>query len=296
MMDRNINEQYISMVLERIWNKNSENIQMEAIVNRALTDKISTETINTKVNSKLNAITLEIKNINPKYNENSKNYDTTKAEILDALTNYETALIELSDFYDEKVEQLILRKVELETKKLGLLMKDEILVQKTERKVDEKKNITLKISEGVKSLFEKINAKNQNKDKDYIDVSLFNKAQDIQDIEQEVDEKLEKNVKKVKEDSTKNAELVKSLEKEIKLIDEEIKKINERKYQSLMNAMEIGEKWIAVNVKRPRAFGKIKRFFMSKFNTTKLIHKNVINPLNNLVKEFRETELANVKG
>ena len=35
---------------------------------------------------------------------------------------------------------------------------------------------------------------------------------------------------------------------------------------------------------------------MSKFNTTKLIHKNVINPLNNLVKEFRETELANVKG
>ena len=295
-MDRNINEQYISMVLERIWNKNSENIQMEAIVNRALTDKISTETINTKVNSKLNAITLEIKNINPKYNENSKNYDTTKAEILDALTNYETALIELSDFYDEKVEQLILRKVELETKKLGLLMKDEILVQKTERKVDEKKNITLKISEGVKSLFEKINAKNQNKDKDYIDVSLFNKAQDIQDIEQEVDEKLEKNVKKVKEDSTKNAELVKSLEKEIKLIDEEIKKINERKYQSLMNAMEIGEKWIAVNVKRPRAFGKIKRFFMSKFNTTKLIHKNVINPLNNLVKEFRETELANVKG
>ena len=295
-MDRNVNEQYISMVLERIWNKNSENIQMEAIVNRALTDKISTETINTKVNSKLNAITLEIKNINPKYNENSKNYDTTKAEILDALTNYETALIELSDFYDEKIEQLILKKVELDTKKLGLLMKDEILVQKAERKVDEKKNITLKISEGVKSLFEKISVKNQNKDKDYIDVSLFNKAQDMQDIEQEVDEKLEKNVKKVKEDSNKNAELVKSLEKEIKLIDEEINKINERKYQSLMNAMEIGEKWIAVNVKRPRAFGKIKRFFMSKFNTTKLIHKNVINHLNNLVKEFRETELANVKG
>ena len=295
-MDRNVNEQYISMVLERIWNKNSENIQMEAIVNRALTDKISTETINTKVNSKLNAITLEIKNINPKYNENSKNYDTTKAEILDALTNYETALIELSDFYDEKIEQLILKKVELDTEKLGLLMKDEILVQKAERKVDEKKNITLKISEGVKSLFEKISVKNQNKDKDYIDVSLFNKAQDMQDIEQEVDEKLEKNVKKVKEDSNKNAELVKSLEKEIKLIDEEINKINERKYQSLMNAMEIGEKWIAVNVKRPRAFGKIKRFFMSKFNTTKLIHKNVINPLNNLVKEFRETELANVKG
>lgn len=295
-MDKRINEQYISMVLDKIWKQNSENIQMEAIVNRALTDKISTETINTKVNSKLNAISVEIKNINPKYNENSKNYDSTKAEILDALTNYETALMELSDFYDEKIEQLILKKVELDTKKLGLLMKDEILLEKTEKKVDEKENLTSKVSKGVKGIVEKINFKNQNKEKEYIDVSLYNKVQDIADIKQEVNQKMENRVKKAKEDSSKNSNQIQEIDKQIKNIDLEIKKVNERKQQNLMNAMEMGDKWIAVNLKRPRAFTKIKRFFMSKFNTTKLIHKNVITPLNNLVKEFRETELANVKG
>lgn len=295
-MDKRINEQYISMVLDKIWKQNSENIQMEAIVNRALTDKISTETINTKVNSKLNAISVEIKNINPKYNENSKNYDSTKAEILDALTNYETALMELSDFYDEKIEQLILKKVELDTQKLGLLMKDEILLEKTEKKVDEKENLTSKVSKGVKGIVEKINFKNQNKEKEYIDVSLYNKVQDIADIKQEVNQKMENRVKKAKEDSSKNSNQIQEIDKQIKNIDLEIKKVNEKKQQNLMNAMEMGDKWIAVNLKRPKAFTKIKRFFMSKFNTTKLIHKNVITPLNNLVKEFRETELANVKG
>lgn len=295
-MDKRINEQYISMVLDKIWKQNSENIQMEAIVNRALTDKISTETINTKVNSKLNAISVEIKNINPKYNENSKNYDSTKADILDALTNYETALMELSDFYDEKIEQLILKKVELDTQKLGLLMKDEILLEKTEKKIGEKENLTSKVSKGVKSIVEKINFKNQNKEKEYIDVSLYNKVQDIADIKQEVNQKMESRVKKAKEDSSKNSNQIQKIDEQIKNIDLEIKKVNEKKQQNLMNAMEIGDKWIAVNLKRPKAFTKIKRFFMSKFNTTKLIHKNVITPLNNLVKEFRETELANVKG
>ena len=295
-MDKRINEQYISMVLDKIWKQNSENIQMEAIVNRALTDKISTETINTKVNSKLNAISVEIKNINPKYNENSKNYDSTKADILDALTNYETALMELSDFYDEKIEQLILKKVELDTQKLGLLMKDEILLEKTEKKIGEKENLTSKVSKGVKSIVEKINFKNQNKEKEYIDVSLYNKVQDIADIKQEVNQKMESRVKKAKEDSSKNSNQIQKIDEQIKNIDLEIKKVNEKKQQNLMNAMEIGDKWIAVDLKRPKAFTKIKRFFMSKFNTTKLIHKNVITPLNNLVKEFRETELANVKG
>ena len=295
-MDKRINEQYISMVLDKIWKQNSENIQMEAIVNRALTDKISTETINTKVNSKLNAISVEIKNINPQYNENSKNYDSTKADILDALTNYETALMELSDFYDEKIEQLILKKVELDTQKLGLLMKDEILLEKTEKKIGEKENLTSKVSKGVKSIVEKINFKNQNKEKEYIDVSLYNKVQDIADIKQEVNQKMESRVKKAKEDSSKNSNQIQKIDEQIKNIDLEIKKVNEKKQQNLMNAMEIGDKWIAVNLKRPKAFTKIKRFFMSKFNTTKLIHKNVITPLNNLVKEFRETELANVKG
>lgn len=103
------------MVLKGVYERTSEGIDLDAMVNRALTEKITSETINQKVNSQMNAITIGIKNINPRFDEKSKNYDITKAAILDTLTNYESALVELSEFYDRKIEQLILRKVELES-------------------------------------------------------------------------------------------------------------------------------------------------------------------------------------
>ena len=295
-MDKRISEQYIAMVLNKVWNQNSENIQLEAVINRALADKISTETINTKVNSKLNAISVEIRNINPKYGEGSKNYADTKADILDALTNYESALMELSNFYDEKIEQLILKKVELETQKLGFLIRDEVLIQKTEKKEEEKQKLSSGVIKGVKGLSEKISYKNNNKEKEYIDVSLYNKVQDVQDVKVEVNNKMENRVKNAKEAFSQNNKKIQDIDLQIKKIENEINKLNDKKAQSLMQAMEMGDKWIAVNIKRPKMFTKVKRFFMSKFNTTKQIHKNIIVPLNDLVKEFRETELASVKG
>lgn len=114
-MEKVENDAYVAMVLKGVYERTSEGIQLDAMVNRALTDKITSETINQKVNSQMNAISVGIKNINPKFNEKSKNYDITKAAILEALTNYEAALVELSEFYDGKIEQLILRKVELES-------------------------------------------------------------------------------------------------------------------------------------------------------------------------------------
>jgi hypothetical protein len=295
-MDKKIQNQYKSMVLDNVLQQNTKNIQLEATINRALADKITTDAINTKVNSKLNAINVEIKNINPKYNEESRNYAETKAEILDALTNYESALLELSDLFDKQIENLILEKVELEAKKLGMLMKDECLVERVEKKANEKENLTSKITKGVKELAEKISFKNQNKEKEYIDVSLYSKAQDVEDIKIEVDTKMEDRVLKAKEDFNQNVDEIKKVEERIKKIDIEINNINKRKTNCLMNAMEKSEKWIAVSVRKPRTVTKIKRFFLSKFNTTKMIHKNVITPLNNLVKEFRETELVELKG
>ena len=106
-MDKVENDAYVAMALKGVYERTSEGISIDAMVNRALTDKITSETINQKVNSQMNAITVGIKNINPKFNENSKNYDITKAAILDTLTNYEAALVELSEFYDGKIEQLM---------------------------------------------------------------------------------------------------------------------------------------------------------------------------------------------
>ena len=114
-MDKVENDAYVEMVSKGVYDRTNEGITLDAMVNRALTDKITSETINQKVSAQMNAITVGIKGINPRFNEKSKNYDITKAAILDALTNYESALIELSEFYDGKIEQLILRKVELES-------------------------------------------------------------------------------------------------------------------------------------------------------------------------------------
>ena len=141
-MDKIENDAYVAMALKGVYERTSEGISIDAMVNRALTDKITSETINQKVNSQMNAITVGIKNINPKFNENSKNYDITKAAILDTLTNYEAALVELSEFYDGKIEQLILRKVELESHLLGSIVKDEYLIKKEEEKKIQKEDHT----------------------------------------------------------------------------------------------------------------------------------------------------------
>ena len=60
--------------------------------------------------------------------------------------------------------------------------------------------------------------------------------------------------------------------------------------------MEVGDKWVATTIKRPRTFTKITRFFSSRFNTAKLVNKIILEPLNRRIDEFVNTELANVKG
>lgn len=294
-MDKVENDAYVAMALKGVFERTSEGISIDAMVNRALTDKITSETINQKVNSQMNAITVGIKNINPKFNENSKNYDITKAAILDTLTNYEAALVELSEFYDGKIEQLILRKVELESHLLGSIVKDEYLIKKEEAKKIQKDNDKVKnnISTAFKNMIEKLgNKKKQNE----IDATLIAKARDAQDIESEIDEQLSARIEKTKEEETQNKDRIAKVEKEIFLINDEIKRINERKKQNLLDAMEVGDKWVTTTIKRPKTFSRITRFFASKFNTPKLIIKTLIEPLNARIEDFVNNELANVKG
>ncbi|MCX4303205.1 MAG: hypothetical protein OSJ66_04265 [Clostridia bacterium] len=294
-MDKIENDAYVAMALKGVYERTSEGISIDAMVNRALTDKITSETINQKVNSQMNAITVGIKNINPKFNENSKNYDITKAAILDTLTNYEAALVELSEFYDGKIEQLILRKVELESHLLGSIVKDEYLIKKEEEKKIQKDNDKVKrnISTAFKNMIEKLgNKKKQNE----IDATLISKAKDAQDIEFEIDEQLSARIEKTKEEETQNKDRIAKVEKEIFLINDEIKRINERKKQNLLDAMEVGEKWVTTTIKKPKTFSRITRFFVSKFNTPKIIIKTIIEPLNGRIEDFGNNELSNVKG
>lgn len=294
-MDRNVNNAYVAMVLKNVYEKTNDEISLDAIINRALTDKITSETINQKVNAQMNAISIGIRNINPKFNEKSKNYDITKAAILDSLTKYESALVELSEFYDTKIEQLILRKVELESHLLGSVVRDEFLYNKEVERINQRENdgVKRKISSSFRGIVEKIAKKKQ---ENSIDVNLIRKAKDVSDLETEIAEQLDSRVEKTIQEEKKNKDNISRIEKEVRAIDSEIKKINERKKINLLNAMEVGDKWIATTIKKPKTFTKITRFFSSKFNTPKLINKTILEPLNRRIEEFVNNELASVKG
>lgn len=293
-MDKNINEEYASLALKRFYDTATENIQMSALVNRALTDKVSTDTINQKVNNQLSSIHESMYRINSKFNETSKNYDKIKKEILDVLTDYESALIEYSDFYDVKLEQLILKKVELESHLVGKIFKEEDFKKIENKKEKEKDNDKLKISLAEKSqkLFEKFSS---NKQENIVNIQDINKLQDSFDLEQEQDKRLIKNIDNIKEKTQNNMSEIANIESEINGITAEIKKINERKRLALEEAMETKEQWIAINPNKPTTLSKIKRFFTGKFNASKVILNTVINPLKLRVVDFRQNELSDIK-
>ena len=119
---------------------------------------------------------------------------------------------------------------------------------------------------------------------------------DGRDVAEEIDNKLNKRIEKTVEDKKANKEFLSKVEKEIALIDDEIDKINERKKQSIYDAMEVGDKAIATTIRKPRMFKKITRFFVSRFNTAKIVESSIIEPLNLRIEGFRNNELVNMKG
>lgn len=280
--------------LYRVYNESESKIKSDAMVNRAYVDKISVDTINKKVSSQMNSIKTEIHNINPKFKEGSKHYDDTKKLVTETLANYENVLSELSKFYDGKIEQLILRKVELESSLISAILNEEYLSQKIIKKSKLKENDTAKksITENIKSVFEKFKSKKENKNE--VDPKLIANMLDSQDIAIELEKKLENGVEKSKNDKASNKDFILSTEKEIVLIDNEIKRLNERKMQSIYDAMEIGTKELAVDIKKPKMFSKITRFFVSRFNTAKVIENTIINPLNLRIENFKNNELLNM--
>ena len=60
--------------------------------------------------------------------------------------------------------------------------------------------------------------------------------------------------------------------------------------------MEVGDKAIATTIRKPRMFKKITRFFVSRFNTAKIVESSIIEPLNLRIEGFRNNELVNMKG
>jgi len=292
----NIGEEYAGVALKRFYDTATNNVQTSALVNRALADKISTETINQKVNNQLNSIYASMNRINPKFNENSKNYGIIKQDILDVLTDYELALTEFSDYYDNKLEKLILRKVELESNLIGKVFREENIKKDENKKLKLREHDSLKMtfSEEAKNIAEQVAAKKQ--ESNPLNFAELARLQDLNDLEVEQTNRIENKISKVQEkDKTNQAEIV-GIENEIKKIEKEINELNEKKRLGLEVAMETREKWISITLRKPSVWSKTKSFFSNKFSTAKVVSKTVIAPLKMKVKEFRVNVLEGLKG
>lgn len=290
-----VDKKSLCIKLKKFYNESENRVKNDAMISLAYTDKVSTETINEKVNAQMNAIKVGIKEINPKFKEGSKNYDVTKELVAETLSKYEQALIELSEFYDGKIEQLILRKVELEASLIGSLLNEEYLRQNHEIKTKQKDSdkVRTSIRENIKNVFEKL--KNRKKENTF-DPRLMAQLMDEQDVESEINVQIDKGIEKSTEDKKKNKEFIEKAEKEISLIKAEIERINERKRKSIFDAMEVGDKALATSIKKPRVFKRITRFFVARFNTAKVVQTTIIDPLNLRIESFKVNELANMKG
>ena len=97
------------------------------------------------------------------------------------------------------------------------------------------------------------------------------------------------------EDSdSSNVEL--KLKKEIKVVRKKLKSLEKHKESEIFAAMEVGNKAIGINVKKQRRLKNIPKFFSYKFNPYKVIQKNVIEPFEQRIDEFKLNKLKKLDG
>jgi len=276
------NDENVPMIFEQLNDNIKKEIILSATLSKVYAHKISREIVNTKVNNQLNSMEVSINRINHKFVEKkSKNYDKIKQELEMALENYEEVLNQLCDKFDEKIEELIFQKVELESSILKkYIEKQNEIKEESEHK--EKKGILGSINSAIGKLKEKITQNGQ------IDTSVINKIEDRKEIENELNIQLQ--------DVEDNEKDIIKIEKEIKNINKQIEKLNEEKIKKIFDAMESENKAISTQIRKPRTFSKITKFFVNKFNTYNVIMKNVIEPMNQKIDEFKVNELESFNG
>ena len=287
----------VNMVkLKEYYDSLESKIKTDAVVTKAYTSKLSSKTIENKVDSQLNSITASIHNINNKFTEGSKNYDLAKQNILDTLARYKENLVELSEFYDGKIEQLILSKVEIEASILGGIVNEEYLDHRiaVKKRQKEEDSLKKKINDNSMNCYQKIIEERQKSG--VVDTLAVRHKKDADDISREIDAQMQSRIDKSVNDQKETEEVITKREKKIKAINEEIELINQRKVEAITRAMEEGGVFLTANVKKPRAFTRIKRFFISRFNTYKVIDDTIITPLNKKIEEFKKVELSSMKG
>lgn len=173
------------MLKNRYENVKNE-ITLTAILNSVYAQKISNETIQTKVNHQIHSIETAINRINPKFGEKSKNYEKIKEQILDILNEFEANLKQFCEVSDKEIQETILQKVELESQLFMAVLRKELLEpnEKKQPKPKDKnkpkqnvKNTVETLEKEVRKITQKINELNEQKVKKIFDaMETENKA------------------------------------------------------------------------------------------------------------------------
>ena len=125
----------ISKDLQDKYQKIKEEITLSAMLYSVYIHKRSIQIMKRKVNHQFNAMEVMIHQINPKFQEKSKNYRTIKEEMIASLDAYEKVLKQLAEKYNQTLKEMMFRKVELETKLLmASLEKQQICLKKEKNK------------------------------------------------------------------------------------------------------------------------------------------------------------------
>lgn len=291
-----LSKQEVCIALKRLYDETENNVKTEAKIRRAYVNKVSEEVISEKVDNQLNSIKAEIYRLNPNFREGSKNYDRTKEIVTETINNYEKALIDLSSFYDGKIEQLILKKVELEAGLIGSILNDEYLYNMIIEVENTKKNDKLRktLKENFNNVLKRFLKKKE--ENNISDPNMITKLIDSNDVDVEIKESVVDMLERFSNEKTQNKENMLRFEKEIAMVNAEIDRVNERKKKSIYDAMEVGDKSLTTGIKRPRLFTRITRFFSSRFNTAKVIENTIIDPLRLRIESFKNNELSNIQG
>ena len=282
-MSKKTNDKNSLTTQKDIYEKIKKQIILATKLNFVYSEKTSNEAINTKVTNQLNSIKTSITRINSKFSQKSKKYEDVNNKIVQVLDEYELSLKALSNIYDKQIGELILKKAELEYKLLMAVICKEYIYQKDKQASNEKNIITHSINHIVEKIKTKVNKKEQ------VDVSLINKMKDEEDINQEMNEK-----NQYSEEYKDNQRYISKLESEIKKLKKKISQKNEEKISKIFESMEVGNKEISTEIRKPHTFKNIKKFFVNKFNTYNVIMRNVIEPVYRRIDEFKVNEIGEV--
>ena len=279
---------YVSLM--NYYEDSKEKVKRSAMEGRHEIIEETKDGINLRVNDELILIKKEVSQIDSKFNEEDKNYSKIKDMISKVMVDYETSLKKVTDYYDKKIEELILKKVEIEAALIMANISVEYFNDKEVIRNYQKENDKAKksISDTIGNFVSKISKnKNEKKSMDPYEMRMF---MDSQDVVSEIDVTNNENYDEIIRLENGNKTNIENYKKEIAKISEEIVKLKQEKIEKLTSAFEKTDS--LEEIKHQNIFQKVVRFFETRFNRVSSVEKYVIIPLKHRIEEYNKNELS----